>query len=95
MSEQVFLVAMAMVATTLILTVKMIAGALGARSARSEMGQIKDQLDQHAAAIEDAQQGAASQATQLAELQERLDFAERLLAQTRERVALKPGEQDK
>jgi hypothetical protein len=43
----------------------------------------------HAAALEDVQNSLASQSSQLAELQERLDFAERLLAQSRDRAALK------
>jgi hypothetical protein len=41
--------------------------------------------------LEDAQTGIASQAAQLAELQERLDFAERLLVQQREWPELRPG----
>jgi hypothetical protein len=50
-------------------------------------------LEQHAAALENAQNSVANQSTQLAELHERLDFAERLLAQGRDRTGLKPGEQ--
>ena len=41
---------------------------------------------------EDAQTTLTNQSTQLAELQERLDFAERLLAQARDRSALGAGE---
>jgi hypothetical protein len=58
---------------------------------RSEIAQLRAQLDQQAAVLEDAQNSVASQATQLAELQERVDFTERLLAQNRDRIAL-PGE---
>jgi hypothetical protein len=43
--------------------------------------------------LENAHDSLANQATQLAELHERLDFAERLLAQGRDRTALKPGDQ--
>jgi len=49
---------------------------------------MQEQLDEQAAALEDAQARLASQATQLAELHERVDFAERLLTQARDRQAL-------
>lgn len=93
MQEPVFLIALAMVATTAILIVKTIAGAIsGRRSSRSDLAQLKEQLDEQAAALEDTQHTLSNQSTQLAELQERLDFAERLLTQARERPALRPGE---
>jgi len=41
--------------------------------------------------LDDAHAGLADQAAQLAELQERVDFAERLLAQGRDRSALGAG----
>jgi hypothetical protein len=56
------------------------------------MAQLREQMDQHAAALEDAEASLTSQLTQLAEFQERLDFAERLLAQGRDRTALGPGD---
>lgn len=93
MSEPVFLLALAMAATTAILVARAIAGAIGGRGAsRSEMAQLREQMDQHAAALEDAEASLTSQLTQLAEFQERLDFAERLLAQGRDRTALGPGD---
>ena len=92
MSESVFLIAFAMVATTIIITARTIAGAIGGRRASSEVNQLRDQLDQHEAALEDVQQRFADQAAQLAELQERVDFAERMLAQSRDRAGLPPGE---
>ena len=46
----------------------------------------------HAAALDDAENSLAHQSGQIAELQERLDFTERLLAQGRDRTALGPGE---
>ena len=49
---------------------------------------MKDQ----AAVLEDVQHTLASQSSQLDELQERLDFTERVLAQSRDRSALRPGE---
>ncbi|HEX9892703.1 MAG TPA: hypothetical protein VGA78_02220 [Gemmatimonadales bacterium] len=91
MSETVFLMALAMAAITLIVSVKAIAGAISGRMSRSEIAQLRAQLDQQATALEDSQNSFASQATQLAELQERVDFTERLLAQNRDRIAL-PGE---
>ena len=55
---------------------------------RSESASIQQQLDEQAAALEDAQARLNMQATQLAELNERVDFAERLLTQARDRQAL-------
>ena len=49
---------------------------------------LKEQLERHAVALEDTQTTLADQSTQLAELQERMDFTERLLAQARDRQAL-------
>jgi len=86
MRESVFLLALAIAASTVVLVARTIAGAIRGRgSPRSELAQLSDQLEQHAAALDNAQ-------AQLAELQERLDFTERLLAQGRDRTALGPGE---
>lgn len=66
-----------------------IAKAIAGRGASSkELVELKLQLEQYAAALQDAQSALSEQATQLAELQERVDFAERLLAQARDRKAL-------
>ena len=93
MSEPVFILALSIAATTMILVVRSIAGAIAGRgSSRSELAQIKQRLDEHAAALEDAQTTVTNQSTQLAELQERLDFAERLLAQAKDRFALGAGD---
>lgn len=94
MSEQVFLVALGIVAITVVLVATTIAGAISSRRrSGSDVAQLKERLEQHAAALEDAQSALAGQSAQLAELQERLDFAERLLAQGRDRGAL--GTEDK
>jgi chromosome segregation ATPase len=94
MREPVFLLAFAMMAGTVIFVARAIAGAIAGRgTSRSELTQIKERLEQQHAALEDAQANLASQSNQLAELQERIDFAERLLAQARDRSALGPGEQ--
>lgn len=53
--------------------------------ASADLAQLKDQVEQNAAEL-------ASQSAQIAELQERVDFAERLLAQARERGVLKGGQ---
>ena len=92
MTGPVFLIAFAMAATTLVLVARAIAAALGGHGAsRSELAQLREELAQQGAALEDAEARLSSQATQLAELHERLDFAERLLAKARDRAALGPG----
>jgi len=91
MSEAVFLTALAIAGTTLVLVAGAIVGAIRGRgSSRSELSQLSDQLKDHAAGLEDVQNSLAMQSSQMAELQERLDFAERLLAQGRDRTVLKP-----
>jgi Tfp pilus assembly protein FimV len=93
MTEPVFLLGLAIAASTTVLVARAVAGAIAGRGAsRSEVAQIKERLEQQVAVLEDAQTTLADQSTQLAELQERLDFAERLLAQARDRSALGPGE---
>jgi hypothetical protein len=90
MSEPVFLAALAIAGTTLVLVAGAIAGAIRGRgSSKSELSQLNDQLKDQAAALEDVQNSLANQSSQMAELHERLDFAERLLAQGKERAALK------
>jgi predicted nucleic acid-binding Zn-ribbon protein len=90
MSEPVFLLALAIAGTTLVLVAGAIAGAIRGRgSSRSELSQLSNQLKDHAAALEDVQNSLASQSSQMAELHERLDFAERLLAQGRDRTVLR------
>ena len=96
MSEPVFLIALAIAGTTLVLVAGAIAGAIRGRgSSRSELSHLSDQLKDHAAALEDVQNNLASQSSQLAELQERVDFAERPLAQSRDRPALRSENQDR
>jgi chromosome segregation ATPase len=93
MSEPVFILALTILGSTIVLVAKTIGGAIAGRGgSRSQLAQISQRLEQHAAALDDAQASLASQSTQLAELQERVDFAERLLAQARDRAALGPGE---
>jgi signal transduction histidine kinase len=54
----------------------------------SDVAEMRQQLEDQAAALEDTQNTLASHANQLLELQERLDFAERVLTQIRDRQAL-------
>ena len=90
MSEPVFLTALLIAGATIVMVAGAIAGAIRGRgSSRSEVGHLSDQLKDQAAALEDVQNSLANQSSQLAELHERLDFAERLLAQGRDRSALK------
>lgn len=49
---------------------------------------MQQQLDAQAAALEEAQNTLALQSKQLAELEERVDFAERMIAQARDRQKL-------
>jgi chromosome segregation ATPase len=88
MTEPVFLVALAIAGSTVVMVAKTIAGAIrGRASPRSEIAHLSDQLEQHAAALEDTQNTLAHQSAQLTELQERLDFAERLLVRGPDRPA--------
>jgi hypothetical protein len=94
MRETVFLLALAIAATTAVLVARAIAGAISGRGGwRSELARLREQVEQHAAALEDAEASLTNQSAQLAELQERLDFTERLLAQGRDRPALEAGDQ--
>ena len=92
MREPVFLLALAIAAGTALMIVKTIAAAFQRAGSRSDLAQLKDQLQLHAAALDEAEISLANQSSQIAELQERLDFTERLLAQGRDRSALGPGE---
>lgn len=92
MRETVFLLALGMMATTIVMVARTIAAAISRRGSQGDLGQLREQVEQHAAALEYAESTLAQQASQLAELQERLDFAERLLAQGKDRPSLGPGE---
>ena len=88
MREPTFLLALSIAGLTMIVIVRSIAGAFTARRAnRSEVAELKEQLDQYGAELEEAQRN-------LAELHNRLDFAERMLAQQRERTPLGPGDKN-
>ncbi len=93
MDESVFLVGLGIAGCTVVMVARAIAAAFSGRGpSRSELAQLREEVEQHSAALDDAQATLASQSTQIAELHERLDFAERMLAQGRDRAALGPGE---
>jgi chromosome segregation ATPase len=74
-------------------TVAEIAKAIARRGASPlELASLKQQLEQQAAALEEVESTVVDQTAQLAELHERVDFAERLLAQARDRPALGAGD---
>lgn len=73
---------------TLALAFAFAAQRLTAGGHRSESASIQQQLDAQADALEEAQATLARQAAQLAELNERVDFAERVLTQARDRQTL-------
>jgi flagellar biosynthesis chaperone FliJ len=83
----------AIVAITITKVVKaIVATRQGHGASASELAQLQHHLEQLAAAVEDSQSTQSDQAAQIAELQERLDFAERMLAQARDRAALGAGQ---
>lgn len=93
MSEPTFIMAFAIAAATLMMVAKTIAGAIaGRRASPSELAQVREQCDRHAAILDETQATLATQSAQLSELHERLDFAERLLTQVRNPEGLGPGE---
>lgn len=57
----------------------------------ADLAQLRHQVDQLTVALEEAQTAFSDQSAEVAELQERLDFAERMLTQARDRVALGTG----
>ncbi|HEY6807749.1 MAG TPA: hypothetical protein VI160_03085 [Gemmatimonadales bacterium] len=61
--------------------------------AGGDVARLRETLEEQARALEDAQFTLSNQTRELAELQERVDFAERMLAQARDRARL--PDQDK
>jgi flagellar biosynthesis chaperone FliJ len=82
----------AIVAITITKVVKAIAATRQGGASASELAQLQRHVEQLTAAVEDSQSAQSDQAAQIAELQERLDFAERMLAQARDRAALGAGQ---
>jgi len=63
----------------------------GAKQVQPQLDQLQQQVDNQASALADVQSQLAGQEDHVRELQERLDFAERMLTQAQERTALNPG----
>ena len=73
-----------------------VAKAIGRRGvSASELSDLRQQLEQNLEALDEARTTLANQGAQLTELQERLDFAERMLTQARDRGALGAGRDPK
>lgn len=79
------------VADTVVKIVKARAG--GGKKLEAQLHKLEAQLADQGSALDAAHQGLADQAAQMQELHDRLDFAERLLTQARERQGLGPGAQ--
>ncbi len=91
MSDPLFISTIAALATITI--ARSVRGASRGRTAsRLQVAPLTEQLDQHEAALENVEASMERQLSQLSELQERLDFAERLLFQYRDHGTLEPGE---
>jgi capsule polysaccharide export protein KpsE/RkpR len=71
--------------------VKIVKHRAGSPQLRAELEELRRQLDDQANRLTDAQTILAGQDAQLQEMQERLDFAERLLTQGRDRPGLGAG----
>lgn len=71
--------------------VKIVKHRAGTTQLRAGLEDLRHQLEDQANRLTDAQAALASQDTQLQEVQERLDFAERVLTQVRDRPGLGAG----
>lgn len=81
MDEPTFIIALAIAGTTFVMVARSIAGAISGRKSSRNVEELREQVDRQAAALEDAENTLANQSVQIAELQERLDFTERVLTQ--------------
>jgi hypothetical protein len=79
------------VADTIVKVAKSRGGAATAKALRGELDEMAQQLLDQSAVLADAQATIASQAESIQELHERVDFAERILTQVREKGALGRG----
>ena len=87
--------------TLMIIGVATVAGETAIRVARARAGgasglqahldRLEQRFDDQASSLAEVQSHIADQESQFRELQDRLDFAERLLTQAEERSALNPG----
>lgn len=63
----------------------------GAPRLQADLDQLQQRLDDQASALAEVQSHVVGQEAQFRELQDRVDFAERVLTQAQERSALGPG----
>ena len=63
----------------------------GRRGADREVPRLRGEVEELQRQLEEQAAGLAEHDRQLQELQERVDFAERMLAQSRDRTGLGPG----
>ena len=63
----------------------------GATQLQAHLDQLQQQCDDQASALAQVQSHSAAQEAQVRELQDRVDFAERVLTQAQDRSALGPG----
>jgi uncharacterized coiled-coil protein SlyX len=63
----------------------------GAAPLQAHLDQLEQRFDDQASTLAEVQSHLAGQEAQFRELQDRLDFAERLLTQAQDRSALGPG----
>lgn len=63
----------------------------GATRLQAHLDQLEQRFDDQASTLAEVQSHLAGQEAQFSELQNRLDFAERLLTQAEDRSALSPG----
>ncbi|MGE0351924.1 MAG: hypothetical protein AB7Q69_01695 [Gemmatimonadales bacterium] len=76
---------------TIVKVAKARSGGADAGKLRGEVDELSRDVEELTAGLADAQATIAGQDAQIVELQERMDFTERMLARTRERPELGPG----
>lgn len=76
---------------TVVKVAKSRGGAAASKALRGEMDELAQQLAEQSAALSDAQATIVAQAESIQELHERVDFAERMLTQVRDKGALGRG----
>lgn len=85
------LVMTGIVGDTIVKVAKARLGGGMAKALRGELDDLAQQLQDQSAALADAQSTIVAQAESIQELHERVDFAERILTQAREKGALGRG----
>ena len=89
LSSLVLIALVGMVADTVVKLGRARAG--GSKQLQGQIDLLRAQVEEQGAALAQAEADLAAHDAELRELQERVDFSERLLAQTRDRPSLGPG----